>query len=114
MEIRDASLLFENRCYNSSANRIYYACFHGAIALLAQEGFTKERHPHEWVRNTFFEALVNRKKLIPREIAQAMQYAYALRDIADYSDRHVSQIAAQRLLKQATRLIQSITERMQQ
>jgi uncharacterized protein (UPF0332 family) len=80
---------------------------------LAYHGFTKQTNPHEWVRNTLFAVAVNSKKFMPREIAQTIQAAYMLRDVADYHERHMSKNAVLSLLKQTKLFVEFVTAKVQ-
>jgi uncharacterized protein (UPF0332 family) len=57
-----AELLFENKLYNASANRSYYAAFHAAITALSKEGLETERISHEAAQSFFAGELTYKKK----------------------------------------------------
>lgn len=42
--LKDAELLFKGGSYASSANRSYYALFHGLRAVIILDGYDSEKH----------------------------------------------------------------------
>ena len=44
----EISLMLENKFYRTAANRLYYACYYAATALLINDGY--ETHTHNGVK----------------------------------------------------------------
>jgi len=81
---------YANRRYNNCANRCYYACFQAAISALLRAGI----HPsgrssdwgHDFVQAQFNGQLINRRKIYPSSLRDALRLTYALRETADYNN----------------------------
>jgi uncharacterized protein (UPF0332 family) len=103
---------FANRRYNSCANRAYYACFQAAIYALAQAGLRPRgaatQWGHDFVQAEFNGQLVNRRKFYPAELRSTLNQNYTLREKADYSTDHVSEVRAARALARAQQFVEAI------
>jgi uncharacterized protein (UPF0332 family) len=103
---------FVNGRYNNCANRCYYACFQAARHALEQAGIqptsTPARWGHDFVQAQFAGQLVNRRKLYPRELREALVRNYILRQVADYQRDVVSETQASRALRRTREFLASI------
>ena len=103
--------------YNNSANRSYYACFQAAIAALQHAGITPPDGGSDWshafVQAAFVGQLINRRKLYPARLRQALMRNMSVRHAADYESDHVSQVQAERALQRSYEVVDAVAERMQ-
>jgi uncharacterized protein (UPF0332 family) len=103
---------FVNGRYNNCANRCYYACFQAAIHALEQASVqptsTPARWGHDFVQAQFAGQLVNRRKLYPRELHEALVRNYGLRQVADYQRDLVSETQARRALRRTREFLATI------
>src|SRR3954463_6566783 len=87
-----------NGRYNNSANRAYYACYQAAVAALYRAGVRPPRGGDEWshsfVAAQFDGVLINRRKLYPADLRNAVAQNYLVRVRADYEDASISQTQA--------------------
>ncbi len=77
----DAKLLLSEDRYRSVANRVYYAFFHSARALLTL--LNVECKSHAGTISKFGECVVN-KNLIHRRYGKYLNQAFNLREKSDY------------------------------
>ena len=86
--------------YNNVANRAYYACFQAAVAALIKAGIRptggKGGWGHAFVQAQFVGLLINRRKVSPANLRDALGQASALREQGDYRRTHVSERLAAR------------------
>jgi len=73
----------ENRCWYAAANRLYYACFYAACALLINNGYATRTH--NGVFSLLGEHFVN-KGLISKECNKFYRRVLELRQSGDYDD----------------------------
>jgi uncharacterized protein (UPF0332 family) len=109
--IAGAESEFVNGRYNNCANRCYYACFQAAIHALEQAGIqppAPARWGHDFVQAQFAGQLVNRRKLYPRELHEALIRTYVLRQAADYRLDLVSETQAGRTLRRTREFLATI------
>ena len=81
--LAEADLLMAAQRWNGALNRLYYALFYAARALLALNRLDSSRH--SGVIALFQEHFV-KPGLVPAEIARALPQAFARRQRADYGD----------------------------
>ena len=81
--LREADLLLEQQHLNGALNRIYYAAFYAARALLATRRLDSSRH--SGVIALFQEHFV-RTGLVPTDAARALPRAFEKRQTSDYGD----------------------------
>ncbi|MDH3602872.1 MAG: HEPN domain-containing protein [Candidatus Tectomicrobia bacterium] len=102
--------------YNNSANRSYYACFQAAIAALQHADITPPGGGSDWshafVQAAFVGQLINRRKLYPARLRQALMRNMSLRHAADYESDHVSQTQAGQALQRSHEVVDAVAERM--
>jgi len=76
-------ILIENKLWRNAANRLYYACFYAAMALLLKDGYTARTH-------SGVKALLGmyyvRTEIISKELNEAYQKMFNLRQTGDYDD----------------------------
>ncbi len=102
--------------YNNSANRSYYVCFQAAIAALQHAGITPPGSGNDWshafVQSAFVGRLINRRKLYPTRLRQALMRNMSVRHAADYESDHVSQVQAERALQRSYDMVNAIAQRI--
>lgn len=105
-----AEWCFENSHFNACVNRLYYAMFQVAFAVLLKNGITppKDKIGHDWLQANFSRHLIRRRKLFPSKIRSYLSDAQGLREIADYSNRIVSKKLTSQELKKAKEFIKTI------
>jgi uncharacterized protein (UPF0332 family) len=81
--LREADLLIEQRHLNGALNRVYYAAFYAARALLATRSLDSARH--SGVIALFQEHFV-RSGLIAADTARVLPRAFEKRQTSDYGD----------------------------
>jgi uncharacterized protein (UPF0332 family) len=103
---------FANGRYNNCANRCYYACFQAAIAALIQADIgprsARGQWGHDFVQAEFIGQLINRRKVYPRTIRDALERTYTLRQVADYQTDHASERQASRALRRTRQFVEII------
>lgn len=103
---------YVNRRYNSCANRCYYACFQAAIAALIRAGFgprpASGQWRHEFVQAAFAGHLINRRKLYPATLGEALSHNHMLRQTADYAPKPVTPKQADRALRRAREFVRAV------
>lgn len=101
-----AELLIENKKWNSSVNRLYYACYYAVSALLIHDGISAKTHAG--VKTQFFLHYIKSGK-----ISEASGKLYAdlfdWRQKGDYSDFFdFEEGLVSPLLKPCNELVQSV------
>jgi uncharacterized protein len=81
--LEDANVLLAKARYPRCASCAYYAMFHGAQAMLVNEGL--ELHTHEAVKTKFSELFVKNRKAVAPEFGRMLAKAYDFRLDADYA-----------------------------
>jgi uncharacterized protein (UPF0332 family) len=81
--LQEADLLIEKQHFTGALNRVYYAAFYAARALLAMRSLDSSRH--SGVIALFQEHFV-RTGLIPTDTARALPRAFEKRQTSDYGD----------------------------
>ena len=81
--LREGDILIEQQHFGGALNRVYYAAFHAARALLATRKLDSSRH--SGVIALFQEHFV-RAGLVPTETARALPRAFEKRQTSDYGD----------------------------
>jgi uncharacterized protein (UPF0332 family) len=81
--LHEADLLIEQQLFSGASNRVYYAAFYAARALLATRNLDSSRH--SGVIGLFQEHF-GRTGLVPNETARALARAFEKRQTSDYSD----------------------------
>ena len=79
----DVDVLIENELWNSTINRMYYACFHAVSALLIKNGI--EVKSHMGVRQAFGLHFVKAGK-VSLEYGRIFSRIYDKRQSSDYDD----------------------------
>jgi uncharacterized protein (UPF0332 family) len=103
---------FANGRYDNCANRAYYACFQAAIAALLREGIRPPgqaaRWGHDFVQARFVGDLMNRRRMYPAQMREALFRGMELRQTADYKTERVSAIQASRQVARARAFVDAI------
>jgi uncharacterized protein (UPF0332 family) len=81
--LNDARLLAENERWNSSINRLYYACFYAVSALLYYHSI--EAKTHKGVRIKFMSEFI-KTGLFDKEYGRLFSDLFDWRQEGDYSD----------------------------
>jgi len=79
----DADALIEGKRWNGALNRLYYAAFYAARALLATQSLDSSRH--SGVISLFQQHFV-RTGRVPQETARALPRLFEKRQTTDYGD----------------------------
>lgn len=105
--LQAAELCHEQKLYNSTANRAYYAMFQAAIVTLEQRGFQPrgKNWSHESVPGTFAGELTRRRKIYSPHLARYLVDGLSIRNQADYRHIHVSKAQAQRIMRWAKEFV---------
>ncbi len=101
----------DNRRYNCSANRSYYACFQAAVFALLSAGARRSvsgKWRHEYVKGQFATDLIHRHKRYTTELSVILERCYKLRQEADYEDYSVSKSQAERQFRAARKFVLTI------
>lgn len=81
--LHDVDILIENELWNSTINRMYYACFHAVSALLIKNGVKVKTHMG--VRQAFGLHFVKTGK-VSLEFGRIFSRIYDKRQSSDYDD----------------------------
>ena len=81
--LKEADYMTEGGYYNSSINRLYYACYYAAIALLLKHGYAT--NTHNGVKTQLSMHFV-RTGLLAIEHGTTLSVLYEKRQSGDYSD----------------------------
>jgi len=79
----DAKIIADNKLWKAAANRLYYACFYAANALMVRFGF--EGKTHAGIIRLLGLNFIS-KNLIDNELGNAYYKLYTLRQKSDYDD----------------------------
>ena len=79
--LRDAELLLEASRYRAAANRLYYAAFYAAIAVLLSRRLEYSKHS---AVIAFFDREFIRTGILPREYSRTLHRAFSERQQDDY------------------------------
>ncbi len=98
--------------YNNCANRAYYACFQAAVAALIRAGIRPTAGDgeggHKIVQGQFVGLLINRRKLYPADLRDALSQTLTIRERADYRPLQVGGAQARRALDRARRFVAAV------
>ena len=81
--LTEIPVLIENKFYRTAANRLYYACFYAATALLINNGF--ETHTHSGVKTMLGLHYIKENK-IEKRFGTMYEQLFYLRQTGDYGD----------------------------
>lgn len=81
--MRDVEVLMEHKMWNSTVNRLYYACFHMISALLILHKI--EVRTHVGLRQTFGANFI-KTGILPPECGRIFTRLYDKRQSSDYDD----------------------------
>jgi uncharacterized protein (UPF0332 family) len=114
--LASATSEFINSRYNACANRCYYASFQAAVAALMRAGIRppqglRGEWGHAFIQAQFAGELVNRRKLYPPSLRDALLRLQATRRRADYEATPVSQTQASRTLRLTETFVTAILNR---
>jgi len=104
--LTDVLISIQNERWNNAANRLYYACFYAAIALLLKDGY--ETRTHNGVKILLGLHYV-KKGIISKELNHAYRRMFSLRQTGDYDDLvMITENKVVPLLKLAKQFIETI------
>jgi len=81
--LAEVPIQLENKFYRTAANRLYYACFYAATALLINDGY--ETHTHSGVKTVLGLHYIRGNK-IEKSLGKMYQQLFNLRQDGDYED----------------------------
>jgi uncharacterized protein (UPF0332 family) len=81
--LEDAKIIANNKLWKATANRLYYACFYAANALMVKFGF--EAKTHASVIRLLGLNFIS-KNLISNELGDVYYKLFTLRQKGDYDD----------------------------
>jgi len=81
--LEDAKIIADNKLWKAAANRLYYACFYAANALMIQFGFIAKTH--SGIIHLLGLHFIS-KNLINSELGDVYYKLFALRQKGDYDD----------------------------
>ena len=81
--LAEVPVLIENKFYRTAANRLYYACFYAATALLINDGH--EAHTHSGVKILLGLHYINEEKLAV-SFGKTYNHLFNMRQKGDYFD----------------------------
>jgi uncharacterized protein (UPF0332 family) len=79
----DVELAIQNMRWHNAANRLYYACYYAAVALLLKDGHVV--HTHNGVKSLLGLHYINEGK-IDENLMKAYRRMFNLRQTGDYDD----------------------------
>lgn len=104
-----ARALMEVGCYNSAANRAYYAVFNAArAAMIAAGTSTAEQTWSHMAIHGQFQKLTRQRKTYPAHMVADILDLRLAREMADYGPDLVPSKSATRLVKVASRFVQAV------
>lgn len=110
--MHDVDILIENELWNSTVNRLYYACFHIITALLIMHGI--EVKTHMGVRQAFGLHFVKSGILEP-QCGRIFSRIYDKRQSSDYDDfREFTREEVENLYPQIQLLIEKVDKLIQE
>ncbi len=110
-----AEWCYQQGHYDACCNRAYYAMYHAAIAVLAQEGVTPSQSQidHGWVQGQFVTYFCNRQKIFPR-LKNYLLDAQTRRNQADYRPEKLNQRKASQQLRWANEFVHALLRKIEQ
>ena len=81
--LQEAALLAKEGFYNAAFNRLYYACFYAALALLVKNGISTSSHAG--VKTMLGLHFVS-KGLLDKECGKTFSRLFEIRHSGDYDD----------------------------
>jgi len=81
--LAEIPVLIEHKFYRTAANRLYYACFYAATALLINDGY--EAHTHSGVKTLLGLHYIKENK-IDKSFGKMYEKLFDLRQKGDYSN----------------------------
>ena len=110
--ITDAKLLAEHSGWNSCMNRLYYACFYAASALLLKKGVSSKTHTG---LKTQFNLHLVQPGIISKEFGKLYAELMNWRDKGDYSDLvDFTQETVEPLIKPVEEFVSTVEELLKQ
>jgi uncharacterized protein (UPF0332 family) len=102
----EVQILIENEIWNTSVNRLYYACFYAVTALLLSSDLETKTHSGA---QRLFELHFVRTGIIDKELSRFYTRLFDMKQSADYEDEvEYDREDVQKLIQPATRLIAEI------
>ena len=81
--LEDARILADKKRWNSTINRLYYACYYAVIALLLNSDLNATTH--NGVKSLFSEEYI-KTGIIPKDLGKIYSQLFTWRQKGDYDD----------------------------
>lgn len=106
--LKSAQILLEEKDYESSVSRTYYAMFFSAQAMLLTKNLSFSSH--KGVISAFGEHFL-RTGVLPKELGRELNRAFEKRQISDYEYKFViSEQEAEKILVNGKKLVEKIVQ----
>ncbi len=105
-----AKICYENKLFDASISRAYFAAFQAAIAALLHSGECRGKFDHKWVQAKFTEKLIKRRKIFPKRFRSYLIEMQGLRNAADYRHEPISQKKTAEQLRKSADIVSQIGE----
>ncbi|MDM8524798.1 HEPN domain-containing protein [Desulfococcaceae bacterium HSG8] len=106
--LKAAQILSDQKLYNASANRAYYAAFQIAVSRLVSQGVKNEKNSHSWVQANFNGEFIQKRKIYPGRLISYLPDLLSVRNRADYKSESLSRKAASRQLTKAEEFVTTV------
>jgi uncharacterized protein len=104
--IEEAKLLAAKGHWNTSANRLYYACFYAASGYLVMKGI--EAFTHNGIKTAFNKDLIS-NTILPRAYGVLYNKLFNLRQDADYHDyKDLAEVDISPMIQEVEALVQEL------
>lgn len=112
--LKAAELLRDQGCFNSAANRSYYAVFHASRAALVAAGLAtaQQKWSHEAIQGQF-QRLTRQKKVYPAHMNHDLSRLRAVREVADYDPDLVNSRTARDMVRTASVFVTNVLKETQ-
>jgi len=110
--LKSAEILLEERDYESSVSRTYYAMFYSAQAMLLTKN--QSFSSHKGVISAFGEHFI-KLGIFPKEMGRELNKAFEKRQIGDYEYTFViAKMEAEEILESGRKLVETIAQHLKE
>jgi uncharacterized protein (UPF0332 family) len=110
--LRSAEILLEEKDYESSVSRAYYAMFYSAQAMLLTKNLSFSSH--QGTLSAFGEHFI-KTGIFPREMGRELNRAFEKRQIGDYEHKFViSEKEAEGILMNGKKFVEKIVQHLEE
>jgi len=101
---------YDNRRFNNSANRAYYAAFQASISALIRDGIWRNdgNWPHTFVQSEFAGRLINRRHRYPPGLRSTLSDLQRFRHRADYRHASITRTDANTAVRQSREFVEAV------